>query len=127
MTSLVVREISSVKKIKPRTTFFALVLLTLFAAVPSAYATEEDDADPWRPFNEKMHNFNEFFDRNLLKPVAIGYRKITPKPVRKGVTNFFSNLGEPVIFINDLFFNLLCTNIFFIIKFNRGYKLFVIG
>lgn len=86
-----------------QTGFLVVVVLCGSLSAQSVYATEEDDGDPWRGINEKMHNFNEFFDRNLLKPVAKGYKKITPEPVRKGVGNFFSNLGEPIVFINDLF------------------------
>jgi phospholipid-binding lipoprotein MlaA len=79
-----------------------LFLISLFSLVAvSAYA-EEKDPDPWRKFNEKSHNFNEFFDRNLLKPVAKGYKKVTPDALNKGITNFFNNLGEPINFVNDL-------------------------
>jgi len=37
-----------------------------------------------------------------LKPVAKGYQKITPQWMRTGVTNFFSNLGEPWTVVNEL-------------------------
>lgn len=60
------------------------------------------DPDPWRGYNEKVFKFNDFLDRALLKPLAEGYVKITPRVVRKSVGNFFSNLGEPIVFINDL-------------------------
>ncbi len=82
-----------------RIRFVALSILVCFSSLGFA---EEKDPDPWRGFNEKVHNFNEFFDRNLLKPVAKGYKKVTPEIVDKGITNFFSNLREPVNFVNDL-------------------------
>jgi phospholipid-binding lipoprotein MlaA len=75
------------------------VLLSLSSQV--LYA-EQKELDPWRGFNEKSHAFNEFFDRNLLKPVAKGYKFITPESLNKGITNVFNNLGEPVNFVNDL-------------------------
>ena len=68
----------------------------------STLSFAQKDPDPWRGLNEKTHAFNEFFDRNLLKPVAKGYNYITPEPLNKGITNFFSNLGEPVVMVNDL-------------------------
>ena len=50
--------------------------------------------DPLEPMNRKVSSFNEMVDNAVLKPVATVYTKITPAPVRTGVTNFFSNLGE---------------------------------
>ena len=58
--------------------------------------------DPWERFNRRMHRFNMFIDRIALKPVAKGYQRITPAPVRTGVRNFFSNLGQPLTAVNLL-------------------------
>jgi phospholipid-binding lipoprotein MlaA len=72
---------------------------------PPAQADEEaqDTArDPLESFNRAMYTFNDKFDRYLLKPVAKGYRAITPKPVRRGISNFFSNLHDPGIMLNNL-------------------------
>jgi len=68
--------------------FFLFIVLT-FASF--SLMAETKDPDPWRKMNEKTHAFNEFFDRHLLKPVAIGYKKVTPEPLDKGITNFFRN------------------------------------
>ncbi|MFW6345476.1 MAG: VacJ family lipoprotein, partial [Halomonas sp.] len=58
--------------------------------------------DPWEGFNRKVFAFNEVVDRYALKPVARGYRFITPDPVETGVGNFFANLGEPRTALNSL-------------------------
>lgn len=79
-----------------------LFLFLLLSSTSFSLMAEAKDPDPWRKMNEKIHAFNEFFDRNLLKPVAIGYQKVMPEPLNKGITNFFRNLREPVNFINDL-------------------------
>ncbi|KFF47581.1 ABC transporter [Gammaproteobacteria bacterium MFB021] len=50
--------------------------------------------DPWEGFNRGVYQFNDTLDRYALKPVAQGYKAVTPEPVRDGVGNFFSNLGE---------------------------------
>lgn len=72
-------------------------------APPAEAEAEQDNArDPLEGFNRAMYTFNDKFDRYLLKPVAKGYRAITPKPVRKGVSNFFSNLHDPGIMLNNL-------------------------
>lgn len=58
--------------------------------------------DPLEGFNRAMFAFNEHFDHYLMKPVAKGYRAVVPRVVRRGVANFFSNLGEPITIVNDL-------------------------
>ena len=58
--------------------------------------------DPWEPFNRKMFAFNSAVDRGVAKPLAKAYAKIVPRAVRLGVSNFFSNLGQPVTALNAL-------------------------
>ncbi len=60
-----------------------------------------DPQDPWEGFNRSIYSFNTKLDK-VLKPVAKGYRAVTPDPVETGVTNFFSNLGEIKILANNL-------------------------
>lgn len=55
--------------------------------------------DPYEGFNRAMYKFNEKTDKYILKPLAKGYRAITPKPVSKGISNFFSNLHDPAIML----------------------------
>jgi phospholipid-binding lipoprotein MlaA len=59
-------------------------------------------ADPLEPFNRAMYHFNDKLYFWLLKPVAQGYRKVVPEVARIGVSNFFTNLGFPVRFVNSL-------------------------
>jgi phospholipid-binding lipoprotein MlaA len=65
-------------------------------------APYEEASDPLESVNRAVYKFNDSLDRNVLKPVAQGYQKVIPSPVRKGVRNFFSNLGEPLTIVNDL-------------------------
>ncbi|MET0654845.1 MAG: VacJ family lipoprotein [Pseudoxanthomonas sp.] len=58
--------------------------------------------DPWEKFNRKVHSFNNAIDRTIARPLAKGYVKVVPRPVRLGVSNFFSNLGEPITTLNSL-------------------------
>ena len=55
--------------------------------------TQSDSGDPYENTNRKFYAFNDSIDRNFLQPVARGYVKVTPEPVRTGVTNFFANSG----------------------------------
>jgi len=56
--------------------------------------------DPLEPMNRRVYAFNEGVDRHVLQPVASGYRRLLPETARIGVTNFFSNLGDPWSAIN---------------------------
>lgn len=58
--------------------------------------------DPWEKLNRKVHTFNNAVDRTIARPLAKGYVKVVPRPVRLGVSNFFSNLGEPITTLNSL-------------------------
>lgn len=58
--------------------------------------------DPFEPFNRSMYQFNDTLDRAVLKPVARGYRAVVPPPGRTMVNNFFSNLGDVVVTLNDV-------------------------
>lgn len=60
------------------------------------------DPDPWEGFNRAVFSFNDRLDRYALKPVAKGYKKVTPRPLRTGITNFFANLRMPIVLLNDL-------------------------
>ncbi len=57
--------------------------------------------DPWQSFNRKVFAFNDFLDRWVLKPVARGYKKIVPVPVRRSIGNAFDNIEMPGTAINQ--------------------------
>ncbi|MEN9704687.1 MAG: hypothetical protein RLZZ393_566 [Pseudomonadota bacterium] len=79
---------------------FALVLLaTGCAALP---AGKTDPRDRFERFNRSVFSFNQGLDRHVAQPVARTYVKVTPAPVRSGVSNFFANLGYPVVIVNDV-------------------------
>lgn len=73
----------------------------LAACLSASPAWADRDQDPWEGVNRKVFAFNEFFDKYAMKPVAKGYQTVTPDRVEQGVGNFFSNLGDVVIFAND--------------------------
>ncbi|MCK4833193.1 MAG: VacJ family lipoprotein [Gammaproteobacteria bacterium] len=49
-----------------------------------------------------MHAFNENVDKYAFKPVAKGYNFVMPNFASKGVSNFFSNIDDIVVFFNQL-------------------------
>ncbi|MEO8011510.1 MAG: VacJ family lipoprotein [Dokdonella sp.] len=58
--------------------------------------------DPWENFNRKVYTFNDKVDQAVIRPVAVGYRKITSSNVRRLVSNFFANIRMPITIGNDV-------------------------
>lgn len=58
--------------------------------------------DPWEKYNRRMHRFNNAVDRRVARPLARGYVRAVPRPVRLGVSNFFNNLSQPLTMVNSL-------------------------
>lgn len=89
---------------KHPTTLPLLVLVSMLmggcsTAHLSRYTQEKD---PFETYNRAMYGFNDTLDRNLVKPLAQGYVKTVPKPGQKAVDNFFSNLDDVIVTVNDL-------------------------
>lgn len=81
------------------------ILFTLGACStlrPTDDPLRQVSSDPFQGFNRGMHNFNTGADKAILRPIAKGYKAVTPDPVENGVSNFFSNLSEPLNFLNNL-------------------------
>ncbi|ANE54805.1 MULTISPECIES: VacJ family lipoprotein [Methylomonas] len=62
---------------------------------------KSNSVDPYEGFNRSMYSFNMGLDKYLLKPVADGYKFITPDFMETGVTNFFTNLKGINVVLND--------------------------
>lgn len=67
-----------------------------------ATAVDPNRGDPLEGFNRAMFGIHQALDKAIYRPVAMGYQHVVPKPVRSGLRNFFSNLTEPVVFLNYL-------------------------
>lgn len=83
-----------------------MALAVMLAAGLSACVTLPPNSprspqDPWESWNRGVYKFNDALDRAVAKPVAKAYVKVMPEPVRRGVSNFFSNLDTPTVMIND--------------------------
>ena len=68
------------------------------ATVP---AGDPVDYDPWEKMNRGLYNFNDAVDSVTLKPIAKGYKKVLPEPIRNGITKFGRNLGAPRNSLNN--------------------------
>jgi len=58
--------------------------------------------DPLESVNQKSFEAVQVVDSAVIAPVAQGYKKGIPKPVRKGLRNILNNLNEPINFLNFL-------------------------
>ena len=93
------------RKNRPATLLIPLLAAALPLAActtPKAGSYEVASADRWEGTNRKIYNFNKRLDRVALKPLANTYRTVVPKAARNGITNVYSNYGEPGNFVNAI-------------------------
>ena len=58
--------------------------------------------DSLEPFNRRMYAFNTQLDRKVLYPASRVYSAAVPKPIRKGISNFYQNFSEIPTFVNSI-------------------------
>lgn len=78
--------------------------LGLAAWAPAAAAEPDRNAvyDPIEPVNRGIFAFNDWFDRWLLEPVAIGWNALFPHSFHVSLRNVSENARGPVVLVNDL-------------------------
>ncbi len=83
-------------------------VLGLLALTISMTASAEEtarnaghDPDPWQHVNRKIYAFNKAVDTHAFRPLAKGYRTVTPQVIDDALTRFFQNLKEPLTVLND--------------------------
>lgn len=78
------------------------ITFTLLAALSGCATTGTNPIDPWEDWNRDMQSFNDELDEHVMQPVAKGYDWIMPDFAHRGVSNFFSNIDDIGVSINDL-------------------------
>jgi phospholipid-binding lipoprotein MlaA len=76
---------------------FITLLFTGCASTPNS-----NPKDPFEPLNRSIYKFNDAVDKAVIKPVAQGYKAVLPKVVRIALNNFFSNLDDVGVTVNDI-------------------------
>ena len=71
-------------------------------ATGCATVRNPDPRDPYESFNRKVFAFNQGLDDAVLKPVATAYHDVLPSPLRVMVRNFFSNISDVFIGVNNM-------------------------
>ncbi len=82
-------------------TVLPLVFLSACATTESVKQTD-NSIDPWEGWNRKVQTFNDNLDEYAMKPVAKGYRFVMPVFADEGVSNFFSNIDDIGVALNNL-------------------------
>jgi phospholipid-binding lipoprotein MlaA len=77
-----------------------IVIAALLAGCAST--GERDPRDPWEGVNRRIYRFNDVVDENVARPVARGYQRVVPGEIRDRVRNFFGNIGDVFIGVNNL-------------------------
>jgi phospholipid-binding lipoprotein MlaA len=65
-------------------------------------ATTGNPRDPLEPINRAVYTFNDGVDALFVKPFAEFYRLIVPEFARTGVSNFYYNINDVIVFANNL-------------------------
>jgi phospholipid-binding lipoprotein MlaA len=86
------------RKLRQPTRWVWLVALALSGCASGPLA---DARDPLEPLNRSVFQFNDAVDSAVARPLTEVYRKITPAPVRKGISNVFDNLQDAWSFVNN--------------------------
>ena len=74
----------------------------LLVGCASTSELSHDEQDSLESYNRAMFAFNDAVDKALFKPVAKAYRRVLPEPITISIGNFFSNLNDVVVLLNDL-------------------------
>ena len=90
------------KQKKMATRLKSALFVLVLSGVLGGCASSGNPKDPIEGFNRAIYGFNEAVDTVLIKPVAQGYDAVLPSPVRTGVTNFFGNIADFFIGVNNL-------------------------
>ncbi len=83
----------------PLSHLLTLLAITLLAGCTIAKPRTDD---PLEKYNRAAYRFNDAVDKAVIRPVALGYRKVTNPPVRRSFSDFFTNIHTPITVANDL-------------------------
>ena len=77
-----------------------LIIFSIFL-VFSVNASAQTDKECFEKVSRGIFKFNQGFDNAILEPIAKGYNKL-PEPIRKGTSNFTSNVATLLSIPNHL-------------------------
>ena len=78
-----------------------LLATAVLSGCQSVPKDQRDPRDPFESVNRGIYKFNDRVDRAVMRPVARAYRTVLPGFVRTGVGNFFSNINDVRVVLNN--------------------------
>ena len=88
--------------LKIKKIIFCAVIAATVILSGCASLTSQEENDPLEIVNRGIYEFNEAADESVIEPIAKAYQFVTPETIDNSVTNFFSNLDDIVVFMNDV-------------------------
>ncbi len=85
-----------------RSILFILLLVTTSCATTNNLSGDYNPDDPYEKSNRKVFEFNNKIDKLFLRPLTDFYAETTPEFAQTSITNFFANLDDIRISINNL-------------------------
>jgi len=79
-----------------------VIALLVVGVLSGCATTNNNPKDPYEGFNRSMFSFNDKVDQIAMKPAATVYQKVLPTFVQTGIGNFFGNIGDVWIAVNNL-------------------------
>ena len=72
------------------------------APAPTSGVAISANPDPYEKLNRKSYKVFVFIDSHAIRPASVFYAHAVPHVVRTGLHNAIQNVGEPVVFFNDV-------------------------
>ncbi len=88
--------------LRRRTSLAALAATLAATAVPASAQAPARNPDPYEHWNRKSYNLSQKIYDKAIRPGALLWKRYVPEGLREGLRNGLSNLGEPVVFFNDV-------------------------
>lgn len=89
-----------------KATAFAFLSVVIALSGCATTDTKQDSiankVDPYEDINRKVYNFNDSVDSYVAKPISDAYKYVTPQFMQTGVFNFFNNLKNVNVVLNDV-------------------------
>lgn len=89
------------KRVQNNNKFFAIAVAGLISLSGCA-TTGTEGIDPYEDMNRSVFEFNEGLDEYLGEPISSTYDEYTPEVIQTGVGNFFDNLKDINVALNNL-------------------------
>lgn len=80
----------------------AILCLAVSLFLLGGCASSGNPRDPLEGFNRGVYKFNDGVDHLIVMPAAAAYRDLVPSFIRTGVSNFFSNINDVLVALNNL-------------------------